>query len=436
MQDPNSNDLPIENDAPDQINNDNPSAIQPIISDEPSTEMSDNVPVQPLPATASAQASLDSPVVNSADIVTPEEIQAAIALEPEKKKFFNFSKKMSIILIASAALLLIGSSVSSYVFLYSNPKKVVYDAISGMLKASAFSVNSTTLMTVGSDEVDSEITTQAISSIEKITVNYVSTNKPSGSVDVGVSLSYNDKSYSVAAKGMFLETGDLYFRFDNILDSLQQAFGDQTLPQELKDQISALEGTWVKYGISDIRKQSEEAANSYQCALDAYKKLNKDNIYQAEYFSLYEKSPFLVIDESSVQNKDGKYGYSISIDAQLLYDYSQSLSEIDSNKEIAKCLQMDDISSDQIKIDDQQMSDMQKALDKINMVMWVDQWSHSMNRVEVSYDDNQYNTKISINNDSKIVIDDKLTIVAPAQSKQLDEWLKDVEKLYQTYYGG
>jgi len=196
---------------------------------------------------------------------TPISINGEVKPEDVKKTHKN-SLKLALLISFGLMLFLIGGSVSAYTFWYSNPKKVVYDAVSSLMTGDAMQMNSTTTITVTPSSLLGGF------SVNKITFNTITTNAPSHSMDLSVEVAYSGKSYTVGAKGMYLENGDMYFRLDNILESFEQAFGSGMITQTVKDEISKLQNTWVRFAVNDMTKMSAEATKAYQCVLDTCSK--------------------------------------------------------------------------------------------------------------------------------------------------------------------
>ncbi|MFZ2125367.1 MAG: hypothetical protein WA087_03140 [Candidatus Saccharimonadales bacterium] len=394
----------------------------PIIQDTSAVAETSATPEAPVvPVVAVAAAAVSQPFSQ-----TPISIDGEIKPEDIKKSHKN-SLKLAILISFGLLLFLIGGSVSAYTFWYSNPKKVVYDAVSSLMTADAVQMSSTTTVTV------TPSSSLGGFSVNKITFNTITTNAPSQSMDLSVEVAYSGKTYTVGAKGMYLDNGDMYFRLENILESIEQAFGSQMITQTVKDEISKLQNKWVRFAVSDMAKMSAEATKTYQCVLDTYKSVNKDKAMQNEYVALYEKSPFLTIDEANVQNKDGKYGYSVSIDAKKMVSYGRSISSSDSMKELNKCDTSASSYGDSIS-DEEAAASISKSTSKLKTVVWVDQWTHSMGKIEFSYVDNESSYGVTVNMDADVKVDNSLKVTAPDQPMSYDDWQAGINKVMQNIY--
>jgi hypothetical protein len=407
----------------------------PTISEAPIVAETPIVPEASVTSGATSESAIPVAVVAAATAATvtaqpfnqtPIHIDGEVRPEDVKKTHRN-SLKLAILISFGLLLFLIGGSVSAYTFWYSNPKKVVYDAISNIMTADAIQMNSITTITIPSSSSTARF------NINKVTLNTITTNAPSESVDLSVEVSINGSSYTVDAKGMYLDNGDIYFRLENILDSIKQAFGDQLVTQTIKDEISNLQGKWVKFSVSDMTKMSAEAAKTYQCVLDTYKTVNKDKAMQNDYVSLYEKSPFLNIDEANVQNKDGDYGYSVSIDANKFVSYTRSIGDSASMKEFNKCSTSTSSYTSSIS-DEEAAKSVSEFTSKLKTVVWVDQWTHKMSKIDVGYSDSESSYNVVVNTDIEVKVDDNLTVTAPESPMTYDEWVTGVNKVIQTFY--
>lgn len=383
-------------------------------------------PVIPVAVAAAATATATATAVAQPFNQTPISIDGEVNPKDIKKTHKN-SLKLAILISFGLLLFLIGGSVSAYTFWYSSPKKVVYDAVSSLMTADAVQMNSTTAVTVTPSNSFGGF------SVNKITLNTIATNAPSQSMDLSVELAYSGKTYTVGAKGIYLENGDMYFRLENILESIEQAFSDQTITQTIKDEINNLQNKWVRFAVSDMTKMSAEAAKTYQCVLDTYKSVNKDKAMQNDYVSLYEKSPFLTIDEVNIQNKDGDYGYSVSIDAKKFVSYVRSISNSESMKEINKCNTSTSTYADNVS--DQEAEESVTSLtSKLKTVIWVNQWTHSMSKIDLSYSDNQSSYGVTVDMDADVKVDNSLKVTAPDQPMSYDEWQAGINKVMKNVY--
>jgi hypothetical protein len=420
----------------------------PVISEEPT--VSETTDIQEAPVAAEAPTVPEATVAPDAlvESVAPVAVAAAAAatsavtaqpfnqtpihidgeVNPEDiKKSHKNSLKLAILISFGLLLFLIGGSVSAYTFWYSNPKKVVYDAVSSLMTADAMQMNTTTTIAFTPSNALGGF------SVKKITFNTISTNAPSQSMDLGVEVAYSDKTYTVGAKGMYLDNGDIYFRLDNILESVEQAFGSQMITQTVKDEINNLQNKWVRFAVSDMTKLSAEMAKTYQCTLDTYKSVNKDKAMQNEYVALYEKSPFLTIDETNVQSKDGNYGYSVSVDAKKFVSYARSVSESDSMKELNKCDTSTSNSTSSIS-DQQAEESITPMTGKLKTVIWVNQWTHSMSKIDFSYTDNQSSYGVTVDMNADVKVDNSLKVTAPDQPMSYDDWQAGINKVMQNIY--
>ncbi|NTW61507.1 hypothetical protein HGB24_02370 [Candidatus Saccharibacteria bacterium] len=401
--------------------NDNSVAPQQSLA-EPNLSISqpvqDIIPVAPPVASEASITVLPTEKIKVDGEIDPDQIKQAV----KKKRGLKFF----VILIILMTVLLGAGGASAYTFWYSTPKKVFFDAISRTMNYDAMQVSSTTTIDTGSD---------TNFGISKITLNSITTDKPSESVDLGVEINMNNKLYNVGAKGMYLDSGDIYFRLDNITAAVQEAFGDQAMPAAITDKVSELEGEWVKYTIADMNSASKEVATAYQCMIDTYKRVNKDKAMQSSLAANYEKYPFFVINENFVQNRDNNYGYKVTIDAGLMADYIDSLKNIDSVKELRKCsgeVLPTDTTSASLSTDS--INTLNSYLNKFNTTVWINQWTHDLSKVDMTYSDNQSSYSVAMNMTADVKIDGNLKVTAPEQSTSFSDWQKSFENLVSQFY--
>jgi hypothetical protein len=403
--------------------------VEPKLEPKPELEP-ESEPIEPQPTVSESIASTvpSAPTYSPVQpIENPNPVNSEVTVETVKKPK-KLGRKLLALIIVGILIVIIGGSVSAYTFWYSNPKKVVYDSISGLLTSDAMQLYSTTTVAMSSS------TSASSFSINKVTVDTTVTNSPSQSVDLSVETTLGGKSYTVGAKGMYLSSGDIYFRLENILDTVKSAFGTQTISPAIQDEINNLQEKWVKFSVSDMTNMSADYAKTFQCALDTYKSANKDKALQKEFATLYEKSPFLTVDENNIQNKDGNYGYDVSVNAKELVAYARSIGDTNYAKDLGKC--SSSFSNSTSSASDANIEEsINSSMSKVKTTLWVNQWTHAMSKISVEYKDTQSTYYSTVTTNADVKVDNNLKVTAPDQSVTFSQWQSDLNKLIQSFYG-
>lgn len=405
-----SNSLPITN------NDDSSEFFEEINAIESSQVEDINTPIQsdsiPLNQPITPAVSLNIyPDPSNPDQLRPAPNTLTVQpMEPAK------SKKGLIIglIIASILVFLGGGSVAGYTFWYSNPDKVISDAIVNTITAK-------TSIYTGNVNFDSNT----------LKVKFdIGTKKSgtTGSLDTSVVIDFSGKSYTASGSGLIDNAGDLYFKVDvtKIAASIRSDYEARSSKEMIvayDKLVAKLNNKWIKVSSSDLAQFNQSYSNSKDCINDTIKKYSEDKAAIAEITDLYSKQNFIVVDKDLGQ-KDKSVGYQVKTDKTKLTEFTKGLKDTKIYKSINKC--DDSISVDDILKSYDNVSS--KDTDNTTIKLWIDSWTHQMTSISLNTEDS--GTKVSSEFVTKFNQD--IDIVAPTDSINLSELKKEFDNFSRT----
>lgn len=380
-----------------------------------------SVPDATTPPATSSEA---NPVVASGEPFTPD--------APPKK-----SKKKLIIGIVAALLLVFaifgGVAFAAY---NNNPYKVLLDSVQNLVKAK-------TVITAGTLEVEDKTNKGKVSLEFSSQANNV---KYAGSLDAKLKIDYSEFKAELAGAGMLAESGDLYFKIDNAEELFDKALATEygkyyasspeltPIVTKLRTFVKKIDGQWIKVSKEDLSDVSQEDYDKQQaCVKAAFTKFYGDNTQQNEVFDIYKKNEFVVIKDtgkSQTINGNDSVGYNVKFDIDNLNKFSKGLDETTLAKAVTKCTDYDQPSEEMTS---KEIKEGQEAVDKFNTTLWISRWSHEIQKVDITTNQDDKGTA-----DFSMTLDTKKepNLKDPESSLDAKKLMEELQAIYAELYGG
>jgi hypothetical protein len=325
------------------------------------------------------------------------------------------SKKGIIIAAVAVGVLLLvgGGSALAYNVWYSNPEKVISDAI-----VNAITVKNpvyTGALSIESDYIDAtvDVTTKE--------------NDTTGSLDAKVSVAMNGQKYSVTGGAIIDLSGNMFFKVGGLRAIFEDYSNSGVTIDGLDEFITKVDNKWIKISSADLKTYDESIAKSNTCVNDTIKKLKNDGSMMNEITDLYKKNPFIVI-EKDLGTVNGSRGFEINSKNSIVKTFMDGLKDTKVYKELHNC-------DDMFTIDTTDMiADATANSENTNTVveLWADSWTHQITKLKVENDDKASGqiTKLSI----EPKYNQDIKIEAPTDFMTLTQLQSEIEKIMQSVY--
>jgi len=347
--------------------------------------------------------------------------QASIEVEPEKSKRLK-SKKLLVGLIAVVvAVIAIGGSAFAYVS-YQKPQNVVNDALMSALvaKSATYTGTITYNYTSGSSKIKAVIDID-----EKIGIAGTQHH------NAKLTLSIDDKNYSIEGDALFDEVGDIYFRVQGLKGIINEAktslgiTSGSALSNSIDGIVKKIDGTWIRISTDDLNTYSEDFSKTKKCVNEAIDKFKNDQSAISEVTDLYRKNPYITVEKDL-----GNFSYDLTMDVKAGKAFLISLK----NTKIYKSLNTCDKS---IAINDKDVNSIpdnayDSAKDPTVYNISVNQWTHKISELKVT----NSNDGLSFSADITPNYDKKVDITTPKPSISITQLQSYIEELTQAVYGG
>ncbi|OGL32605.1 hypothetical protein A3F64_01215 [Candidatus Saccharibacteria bacterium RIFCSPHIGHO2_12_FULL_42_8] len=313
-------------------------------------------------------------------------------------------KKLIIGVIAGFVALIGLGGGAAYAMYMNSPDKVLLDATQNLMKAN-------TVITEGSFKADSK---EARASISVEFSSQGDNAKQSGSLDAKVNINYLKTKVSLDGAGMVAESGDIYFKVNNVPELVDEALKSEygkyyaTEPaiaptiEKVKTFAKKIDGQWIKIETTDIDQFSRDYSKQYACTKKALTTFNKSPDQQKQVIDTYSENPFITIEslgDSATINSQDSAAYDISYDAQLSNTFGNELEKTDVMKAVNKCTGTESKPS---KPTNDQIAAQQKQANSIKTTLWISQQSHELQKVDIENKDKKSgNVELSITLDTK-----------------------------------
>jgi hypothetical protein len=321
----------------------------------------------PAPSPFGAPLTTDTPVTGSLGSASAFPTTPVVPAAPDKKPR---KKGLIIGIVVAAALALIGGSGAlAYNVWYSNPQKVITDAIFNAVTAK-------TAVFTGSVSIDSDTTKVAV----EITAHGA---EKSGDLSAKLKVTYAGKDFSIDAAAVYADSGDIYLKAENLGDVsayIKEQFAGTSAATKLNAAVDKLvakvDGTWIKIGSDDLKLYSESYSKTQTCINDALTKFGSDSAATSDLSALYQANQFILI-KKDLGSKDGSIGYELGTDKDKAKSFVAGLDKTKIYTALHDC---DD--SFTLSADDLSTESTSSATGTVEV--WIDAWSHQFTKVNLT----------------------------------------------------
>lgn len=386
-------------------------------------------PEQTIDTPSTATALETAPVAPSSVVADGSSSSRMPVFEDRRNK--PSRKKWVFLGLGSALLLaLLGGGAFAYTQ-YQKPENVVLDSVTKAMTAHAVQAKMTIKSPYKYETNGYKI------SLTQLTLNFRGNTDPRYDQAAVLELSVNDKPLKVTGKSLLDSNGDVYFRLDDLEQSLHQTYeilGEQDVPSVIIDALKPIQNKWVRYSIDSYRKNNEAGAKAMTCLLDNYKKYAKDDAFNKEIKKKYEAHQFVRSIDSGT-SRDGLSQYEVSIDQDVLKAFTSDIDTTQFAKDLKACSKSGDqdtpITDDYtrgipgVSTYDSATSEW-KFPTKIHLL--IEPWTHTLRRIET--DTTIKNDSVSTNVTTSTELSyDQVELKAPSDAVNFEEWVKNFENL-------
>ncbi len=319
-------------------------------------------------------------------------VQTEVAENPKIKR----KQQIIVSSIVAAFVVLLGGGWLAYA-LYQDPNNAVTSAIAQTFSSKSFSTTGT--MSYGS-QVRAKFDTQ-----------FSRTDGYSGFAEFSAGNTGSKESTKVVAEVVGEPNEDTYFRIKNLgtmLDVLLEPYAAigksnqiigvllDTYRVQFQPIINGIDNKWIKYGVSEIRKINEARAIAFECMQDVVWGVGDDTGQLIELGLLYQNNRFVVVKES-LGIIDGNLGYLVGVNKKDLNRFSEAFKTSKLYKDIRAC------SKDVDELFGAFEDDI--AVSKMSVQVWVDQWSHQLEKIHIEDEENEFSIDIKFSFDKSVKID-------------------------------
>lgn len=343
--------------------------------------------------------------------VFPNQTAPAPQLPVKKSK-----KGLIIGLIAGGAVLLaLVISGLVYALVYNNPENAVVDAFTKAISAKSGSAT-------GTASIKSDSTT--------FKVDFSSATNESGQSagDATVTITADGKDYTL--KGHYAGTKDeVYVKVDDVKSVLEGILGSEysdMIDMYYGSLLDKVDGKWVVIKQSDLEELSSGSVDSKesQCIQTEIGKLQSDASVRNEVMDVYKKHPLFTI-ESKGSDSDGNHYTLTPVENDKAKEFANTLVETTFFKAL------DDCTSTDLKSEFTNSSDSSSSSSTAtgSLDVWVDGWSHTLNKVTLSVKDDDNKTEVTLDVNTKFNNNPAVTI--PTGATTVDDLKSEIEKIQQ-----
>lgn len=304
--------------------------------------------------------------------------------KPSRKKLFIWSA-------IAAVIVVLASSVTAFAFWYSNPDKVISDAVSHALTAK-------TSISEGSFVFkDSE-------SKAEVNLNFSSkanAAKLSGQLQLDAKIKGDGFDVEFKGAGMATESGTVFFRLENARKLLDQALDTESVSEYVSDQlktdlenfVTKIDNKWIKLEQSDISDFSSKYEEQRSCAQKVLNDFYSNKKQQQQIYTIYDKNRFLKVtpsDQSRAIDGTDSIAYNLGWDVRKVDSFGKAMEDAEVVKALEACYDEDDKSysqGDAYQKTDEEYTDSQKEVDAYKTTIWVSRWGHEFKQVRVTRDE-------------------------------------------------
>lgn len=325
------------------------------------------------------------------------------------------SKKGLIIglIVAGAVLLGLAAGTLVYAFVYNSPENAVTDAFSKALTSKSGSAT-------GVASIKSDTTT--------FKVDFSSATNEAGQSagDATITVSAEGKDYTL--KSHFAGTKDeVYVKVDDLKSLLDGLFGSEyssMIDAYYGSLLDKIDSKWVVIKQSDLDELTSNSVSSKesQCIQDEIGKLQTDATLRNELTNVYKKHPLFTI-ESKGSDSNGNHYSLTPVSNDKAKEFANALVETTFFKAL------DDCTSSDLKKDltDSSSSSSSDSTATGSLDVWVDGWSHTLNKVTLTVNDDKNKTDVVFDVNTKFNNNPSVTI--PTGATTIDDLKTEIQKI-------
>lgn len=329
------------------------------------------------------------------------------------------SKKGLVIGLIAGGVVLLGllAGILVYALVYNKPENVVFDAFANALSAKSGEARGTASIkstAPGGSDIDIEFTMASNQS-----------NEASGNLIFKVASGDKKATFKTDFAG---NDDKLFFKLNNLKESVKEIFGAEIADlfmEYYKDLVTKLDNKWVVITKSEIENLSEDSTSNKEsvCMQEQLAKLRTDADVRKEVLDVYKKHPFLKV-ESKGSDKDGNR-YKLTLNEDKANDFGKALVDTKFFKAV------DDCTKEDLKKSMEKSSPSSSSSSKTegSVEIWVDGFSHNLNRVVVNVDGKEESGSVKTNIDVRTKFNTNPVVNMPKADTTLDDIKTEIEDL-------
>ena len=370
---------------------------------------SSNEPTEPQaqPTPASTDSTLPSVAASTQPTAPTTSGNASTTASPAS----GSSKKKWIILGSVLGVVLVGGVASA--MWWTSPEKSLSDAMS---------MNS--IPKGGNIKGDIVVTPKDSNAV---TITFDSKYKGMVSkTDLGVKMSMGAMKLDITGGVATTANKRVMFRVNDVRDtvkSLAQGY-DDVVEQYYGKLIDKVDNKWVEVTESDLKDATKDSGIDLSCFMDKTTKLINDKAFMKEAADIYSKNAYFSIkDKVGSEKVDGRDSNHIVLayDKTKAKAYGEALEKTNGLKDLKSCVK------DADKDPTSSVTDDSAATPKIEL--WVDKWSHKVNKIVVSQDQDGTSTKLT----ATIGYNDNQSVDVPKADTQFKDLKTEIDSLQQQF---
>lgn len=430
--------MPDQEDDTNKSEFNNPSQdtahTEDINSQTPSTPSNEDIPTETSNISTLESDSTSPQPLSDQTSQTPV-TEPFIPDDPPKKS----KKKLMIILASVIAGIIVLISGTVFALYVTNPEKILLDAVQNSLKAK-------TVITEGSFKAADP------SSKQSITVEFSSQSdntKLTGSLDAKVKINLDSLQLDLDAAGMVAESGDYYFKLNNAPElfekALQTEYGKYYISEptlapvltKLQSFFEKIDGQWIRVDKEDISQYAEGYEKQQECTDKAIETFYKENAQQQQVIDTYAESRFIDIEDTgktATINGQDSIAYEISLDAEQMQVFGEEFDKTDIAKALDKCTEdTDGAVTEEAKMSDSEVKEMQKTLDQLKTTVWISRWGHEFQKIEL---ENKNKKEGTVNFEMMIDTKKQPDLKNPSKYLEAADLMQELQDIYLEAFGG
>lgn len=303
-------------------------------------------------------------------------------------------------IIGGIIVVLLAVVVAAWLY-YSNPKKVMADALAKTLSADTGSLKGTA--TFDSKDQNTPV---------KMSIDFdAAQSKEAGKIDAKAKMSFGAADLNIDAS-LITTKEDSYLKINNAKQLSQFATvlagGNQEMAKAFDPLMQQIDNRWI-----EINQQEQEASPCSAALLQA--KLSNDD--QKTLKKLFENNQFLKTKD--VGSSFSEHHYSLTFDKNAGQKFLDESLNLASFKKIKEACDTDSVATYLKKT-----SESTDEKPTVKAELWVNRWNHKPTKIMISAEDSEATLSLT----SDIKLGDTVTINKPTDATPLQEITKEFQE--------